>query len=46
MGRQPLWDPALGVLIDVLFGKTGVPQPVPEVADPHSCSLRQSASLG
>lgn len=29
-----LWDPALGVLIDVLSGKTELPQPVPGVAGP------------
>ena len=36
-GRQALWDPALGMLIDALSGKTGVSEPVPGVADPHSC---------
>ena len=36
-GRQALWDPALGVLTDALSGKTGVSEPVPGVADPHSC---------
>ena len=36
-GRQALWGPALRVLIDVLSGKTGVSEPVPGVADPHSC---------
>lgn len=46
MGRQPLWDPALDVLIDALPGKTGVPQPVPGVADPSQLLLQQPASPG
>lgn len=33
-GGKAQWDPALGVLIDVLSGKSEVPQPVPEGAGP------------
>lgn len=39
-----LWDPALCVLIDVLSGKTELPQPVPEVAGP-SAAPRDSLCL-